>query len=166
MQVLPVRTRGQPNPPVLSLFILFYLQCHPNLVKIKVRKRGRRRNRRERRKREEPVKCPRNHRAEVMNVGGSRASRMVGVLPGTGAASAIRIVIECVKESASGKGIGAIPTGVNARATRIATDRKTTIGSGATEAMRDPVKVLILRVGRRCDTKVGINIIIISFYFF
>ena len=161
MQVLPVRTQGQLKPPVLSLFILFYLQCHPNLVKIKVRKRGRRRNRRERRKREEPVKCPRNHRAEVMN-----ASGMVGVLPGTGAASAIRIVIESVKESASGKGIGAIPTGVNARATRIATDRKTTIGSGATEAMRDPVKVLILRVGRRCDTKVGINIIIISFYFF
>ena len=40
------------------------------------------------------------------------------------------------------------------------------IGSGATEAMKDPVKVLILRVGRRCDTKIEINIIIISFYFF
>ena len=93
---------------------------------------------------------------------------MVGVLPGTGAASAIRIaiVIESVKESTSGTGIGAITTGVNAWATRIATDRKTTIGSGATEAMRDPVKVLILRVGRRCDRKVGINIITISFYFF
>ena len=114
------------------------------------------------------MKCPRNHRTEVMNVGGSRASGMVGVLPGTGAASAIRIaiVIESVKESASGTGIGAITTGVNARATRIATDRKTTIGSGTTEAMRDPVKVLILRVGRGCDTKVGINIIIISFISF
>ena len=76
----------------------------------------------------------------------------------------IAIVIESVKESASGTGIGAITTGVNARATRISTDRKTTIGSGATEAMRDPLKVLILRFGRRCDTKV--NIIIISFYFF
>ena len=123
--------------------------------------REKRRKRRKRWKRDDPVNCLRNHHVEVMNVGGSGMSVIIGI----GAASAIRIaiVIESVKESASGTGIGAITTGVNARATRIATDRKTTIGSGATEAMRDPVKVLILRVGRRCDTKVGINIIIISF---
>ena len=72
-------------------------------------------------------------------------------------------MIESVKESASGTGIGAVITGVNARA-MTSTDRKT-IGSGVIEAMGDPVKVLILRVGRRCDTKVGINIIIISFFF-
>ena len=73
---------------------------------------------------------------------------VVGVLHGTGATSA--------KES------GAIITGMNARAMRIATDQEITIGSGVIEAMGDPVKVLILRVGRRCNTKVGINIIIIS----
>ena len=83
---------------------------------------------------------------------------MVGVLPGTGAASA--------KESTSGTGTAAIITGVNARAMRIAKDRETMIGSGVIKAMGDPVKVLIMRVGRRCNTKVGINIVIISSYYF
>ena len=38
------------------------------------------------------------------------------------------------------------------------------IGNGVIKAMEDLVKAMIRRVGRRCDIKVGINIII-SFCF-
>ena len=91
----------------------------------------------------------------------------MSMIIGTGAASAIRIAIvsvsanananENVKESVSGTGIG-----VNVRAMMIAADRKTMVG--VIEARRDLVKVMI-QIGRRCDIKVGIRIIIISFYY-
>ena len=94
----------------------------------------------------------------------------MSVIIGTGAASAIRIaivsvsananVIENVKESVSGTGIGVIITGVNVRAMMIAADRKTMVG--VIEARRDLVKVMI-QIGLRCDIKVGISIITISF---
>ena len=114
-------------------------------------------------KKKDAVNCLRNDHVEVRNVGGSRIS----VIIGTGAVSAIRIAIvsvsanandiENVKKSMSGTGIG-----VNVRAMMIAADRKTMVG--VIEARRDLVKVMI-QIGRRCDIKVGISIIIISFYY-
>ena len=64
-------------------------------------------------------------------------------------------VIENVNESVSGTRIG-----VNVRAIMIAADRKTMVG--VIEARRDLVKVMI-QIELRCDIKVGISIIIISF---